>query len=122
MIISGMDGTTAGKQTKRMIQDQHVGGVIFYKNNVTDPKSLVSYVNQLKECNQENPSPLFVSIDEEGGKESRLPRLEKIQDAWDIGKVNDSAYATDIGGFLSEACRVFGMNVDYAPALDISIL
>ncbi|WP_274654422.1 beta-N-acetylhexosaminidase [Paenibacillus humicola] len=120
MIVAGMDGNTPTSRTKTMIQQQHVGGVIFYKNNVTDPKGLAAYVNQLKAWNRDNPSALFLSVDEEGGTVSRLPGLEKFPDAWDVGKTKDTGYAADMGGFLGAASSAMGMNVDYAPVLDIN--
>jgi beta-N-acetylhexosaminidase len=120
MIIAGVEGTSATEKTKTMIQSQHVGGVIFYKNNVDTPEGLVTYVNQIKRWNQQNPTPLFVSIDEEGGKVSRLPGIKKIPTARSIGDTGDLTYAQNIGKFLGNASKLMGMNVDYAPVLDIN--
>jgi beta-N-acetylhexosaminidase len=120
MIIAGVEGTTPTEKTKSMIQNQHVGGIIFYKNNVKSQSQLVSFVNKLKTWNQQNPSALFISIDEEGGKVSRLPEIEKIPTAKSIGKADDLAYAKSIGTYLGNASKSMGINVDYAPVLDIN--
>ncbi|WP_245596711.1 beta-N-acetylhexosaminidase [Shimazuella kribbensis] len=120
MIIAGVEGTTPTEKTKSMIQNQHVGGIIFYKNNVESQEQLVSYVNELKTWNQQNPSPLFISIDEEGGKVSRLPGIEKIPTAKSIGKTGDLTYANNIGTYLGIASKSMGINMDYAPVLDIN--
>jgi beta-N-acetylhexosaminidase len=120
MIIAGVEGTTPTEKTKSMIQNQHVGGIIFYKNNVKSQSQLVSFVNKLKIWNQQNPSALFISIDEEGGKVSRLPEIEKIPTAKNIGKADDLAYAKSIGTYLGNASKSMGINVDYAPVLDIN--
>ncbi|MBP2000278.1 beta-N-acetylhexosaminidase [Paenibacillus shirakamiensis] len=120
MMIAGMEGTTANAATKKMIKEQHVGGVIFYKNNVSTPQGLASYVNQLKAWNQGNAAPLFISVDEEGGRVSRLPGLYKFPNAVDIGAKDNLEYAQQMGQYLGEASQVLGMNVDYAPVLDIN--
>ncbi len=120
LIIAGMEGNTANIQTKKMIQNQYVGGVIFYKNNVSTPKGLVTYVNQLKTWNRKNPTSLIISVDQEGGKVSRLPGLAKFPNASVIGKSNNVTNISDIGRYLGKASKVMGMNVDYAPVLDIN--
>jgi beta-N-acetylhexosaminidase len=120
MIIAGVEGTSPTEKTKYMLQNQHVGGVIFYKNNVETPEKLVTYANQLKSWNKKNPSALFISIDEEGGKVSRLPGIEKIPTAKSIGNTEDLAYAKSIGEYLGNASKSMGINVDYAPVLDIN--
>jgi beta-N-acetylhexosaminidase len=120
MIIAGVEGTAPTEKTKSMLQNQHVGGIIFYKNNVESPEQLVSYVNRLKTWNEQNPSALFISIDEEGGKVSRLPGIEKIPTAKSIGHINDVTYAQSIGKYLGNASKAMGINMDYAPVLDIN--
>ncbi|MBO7747435.1 beta-N-acetylhexosaminidase [Paenibacillus sp. MWE-103] len=120
MLIAGLDGTTASAQAKRMIQEQHVGGFIFYKNNVTTPAGVAAYVNQLKAWNKANPAPLFISVDQEGGRVSRLPGLLKIPPARTIGDTGDAAYAGQIGTALGKAGKLMGFNVDFAPVLDIN--
>jgi beta-N-acetylhexosaminidase len=120
MIIAGVEGTNPTNKTKWMIQDQHVGGIIFYKNNIKSQEQFVSYVNALKKWNQQNPSPLFISIDEEGGKVSRLPGIKKIPTAMSIGEKQDLAYAQNIGTYIGNASKSMGINMDYAPVLDIN--
>lgn len=120
MLIAGLDGTAPSERTKLMIQEQHVGGFIFYKNNVTTPAGVAAYVNQLKAWNKANPAPLFISVDQEGGRVSRLPGLRNIPPARTIGDTGDTAYAQQIGAALGEASKLMGFNVDFAPVLDIN--
>ncbi|GGD92990.1 beta-N-acetylhexosaminidase [Paenibacillus nasutitermitis] len=120
LIIAGVEGTSANDKTRRMISEEHVGGIIFYKNNLTDPEGVTGYVNTLKSWNRANSAPLFISVDEEGGRVSRLPGLSKIPAASRVGEADKPDYAARIGAFLGEACRVMGINMDYAPVLDIN--
>ncbi|NBD26824.1 beta-N-acetylhexosaminidase [Paenibacillus glycinis] len=120
MIIAGLDGTTASAQAKLMIQEQHIGGFIFYKENVTTPAGVAAYVNQLKAWNADNPAPLLISVDQEGGRVSRLPGLLKIPAGRVIGDTGDVSYASQIGTALGAASKLMGFNVDFAPVLDIN--
>ncbi|AZN43477.1 beta-N-acetylhexosaminidase [Paenibacillus albus] len=120
MIIAGVEGKKADARAKRMIAQQHVGGVIFYKDNVTTPSGVAAYVNQLKTWNSGNASPLLVTVDEEGGRVARLPGLVALPSGKAVGDTGDAAYAGRIGHLLGEASKAMGFNVDYAPVLDIN--
>ncbi|MBW7458017.1 beta-N-acetylhexosaminidase [Paenibacillus sepulcri] len=121
MIIAGVEGSSATEQTRKMIADEHVGGIIFYKNNLTSPEGVAAYVNRIKEWNRgSNSAPLFISVDEEGGRVSRLPGVSDLPTGRAVGKVNQPNYAAKIGSFLGEACSAMGINVDFAPVLDIN--
>ncbi|RAP74296.1 beta-N-acetylhexosaminidase [Paenibacillus montanisoli] len=120
MIIAGVDGTKASAAARRMIERQHVGGVIFYGNNVKTPQSVAAYVNQLRAWNKSNKSPLLVTVDEEGGRVSRLPGLVKLPSGRAVGDTGDRSYAEEIGGLLGQASKSMGFNVDFAPVLDIN--
>jgi len=119
MIIAGVEGMKPDARARRMIAERHVGGVIFYKDNMSDPAGVAAYTNRLKAWNRGNPSPLLVSVDEEGGKVSRLPGGVKLPDASVVGRSGDGVYAAKIGAYLGALCRAMGFNVDYAPVLDI---
>lgn len=120
MIIGGVDGTSADPQTERMIREQHVGGVIFFKNNLADPASVISFVNQLKEWNSGNAAPILLSVDQEGGRVSRFPGWEPIPPALTIGDTGNPDLATELGVVLGEGVQQMGMNMNFAPVLDIN--
>lgn len=120
MIIGGVDGTSADPQTERMIREQHVGGVIFFKNNLADPASVISFVNQLKEWNSGNAAPILLSVDQEGGRVSRFPGWEPIPPALTIGDTGNPELATELGVVLGEGVQQMGMNMNFAPVLDIN--
>ncbi|TVY00611.1 beta-N-acetylhexosaminidase [Cohnella terricola] len=121
MILAGIDGTSFDTAMKKMIAEQHVGGIILYKNNFSDLEGSVGLVNALKKANENNPVPLFMSVDQEGGKVSRLPKdFVAIPDAAKVGKTGDPKLARQMGSLLSEELRIMGFNVDFAPVLDIN--
>jgi beta-N-acetylhexosaminidase len=127
MIMIGI-GDFNNADTKHSIFDEikqgKVGGVVLYEKNLLfeNPKSeLAKLVNNL----QKNAEiPLFVSIDEEGGRVSRFKTrygFPKNVSAEYLGRMDSrdstSYYAQQTASLLSS----FGINMNYAPVVDVNI-
>jgi beta-N-acetylhexosaminidase len=120
MILAGISGTTMDTNAKKLISQFHVGGIIFYKNNFETPEQTVQLVNQLKAGNSSN-LPLFLGIDQEGGRVTRLPGgLVNFPPNNQIGKVNNPEFSYKVGTHLGLELKEFGLNLDFAPVLDIN--
>ena len=121
MVIVGLDGYDVDENTIDMIQNKKVGGFILFKKNVRDTGQLLNLVNSLKEQNSNNKIPLFISIDEEGGKVSRVPDdFINLPTNREIGKVNNKSFSYEIGSILAMQLNAFGINMDFAPVLDVN--
>ncbi|MBR2563115.1 MAG: beta-N-acetylhexosaminidase [Paenibacillus sp.] len=121
MILAGVQGTTLDDQTKQMIANQKIGGIIFYANNVTTLQGTAAFVQSIKQENQQNPVPILMSVDQEGGKVDRMPdTVESIPSNRIVGKTNDSELAEEMGALLARQIKLAGFNVDFAPVLDIN--
>ncbi|KAA1191489.1 beta-N-acetylhexosaminidase [Paenibacillus sp. B2(2019)] len=121
MLLVGIDGTVLDDQAKRMIAEDKVGGIILYKNNIQDLKSMVSLVNSMKESNSGNPAPLFMSIDQEGGKVSRMPKeYASFPSNGKVGTRKDPNAAEMMGKLLAREVLSAGFNMNFAPVLDIN--
>ena len=103
----------------KLIKDYHIGGVILYKKNYRNYEEMVSVIKRLKEANKDNKVPLFISIDQEGGRVNRMPsEIKNIKNLYDISKISsdlvyDSASIT--GKMLSDV----GINMNFSPVVDI---
>ncbi|SEK31042.1 beta-N-acetylhexosaminidase [Paenibacillus sp. OK003] len=121
MILAGVQGTTLDAQAKRMITDQKVGGIIFYANNVSTVSGTAKFVQSIKDANRSNPVPIFMSVDQEGGKVSRMPEtVETIPSNGKVGKTKDADLAQTMGKLLARQIQLLGFNVDFAPVLDVN--
>ena len=123
MVIVGLEGYTPDDRARSMIEDYHVGGFIFFGLNVENAEQLLSLTNSLKSFNskEKNSVPLFLSIDEEGGRVSRVPNeLMKLPTSKEIGDVNNPDFSYQVGGLLADIVKAFGFNLNYAPVLDIN--
>lgn len=104
-----------------MIQKYHAGGIILFRNNIANPDQMLSLINSLKLLNSKNEAALFISVDEEGGRISRMPeQLEKLPANETIGKIFDPQLSYNIGGVLAYELKAFGFNMNFAPVIDIS--
>lgn len=120
MIFAGVSGTTMDTGAEKLINQLHVGGIIFYKNNFENPKQTVELVNQIKAENSSN-IPLFLGVDQEGGRVTRLPgALTNFPPNKRIGEVNSPEFSYKIGSLLGYELKEFGLNLDFAPVLDIN--
>lgn len=97
------------------------GGFILFGENI---KSYEQTTNLIKEIKNTSNIPLFISIDQEGG---RVQRIKKLPDAtvsiippmYNLGLTNDINLAYEVGKVIGEELRVFDINMDFAPVLDI---
>lgn len=121
MILAGVQGTTLDASAKQMITDQKVGGIIFYANNVSTVSGTAKFVQSIKDANRSNPVPIFMSVDQEGGKVSRMPETVKtIPSNGKVGKTEDADLAETMGKLLARQIQLAGFNVDFAPVLDVN--
>ncbi|NJD04708.1 MAG: beta-N-acetylhexosaminidase [Ruminiclostridium sp.] len=120
MVIVGLEGYKTDENAMMMIKTYHVGGFILFGRNVEDPDQLLALINSLKTINSESKAPLFISVDEEGGRISRMPdEINKLPSNEAIGRINKSDFSYKIGNLLAEELSLFGFNMDFAPVLDI---
>ncbi|MGL5693215.1 MAG: beta-N-acetylhexosaminidase, partial [Peptostreptococcaceae bacterium] len=118
MILAGFDGTEVSESLVKLVQEQKIGGIILFKRNIESSTQLKSLTKEIKTLNEK--IPLFISVDEEGGRVSRLSEdIEKFPSAQMIGEKNSKEYAYENGKKLGEVLSEHGINMNHAPVLDI---
>ncbi|MBQ9000056.1 MAG: beta-N-acetylhexosaminidase [Clostridium sp.] len=121
LITVGIDGYSLDNNAKDLIESKKVGGIILFKNNVNNSNQLLQLINSIKETNSTNKTPIFISVDEEGGRVNRFPKeIKALPSNKIVGNKNDSNLAYDIGKDIGYALSSFGYNMDFAPVLDIN--
>jgi beta-N-acetylhexosaminidase len=121
MILAGISETSLTSNTKDLVNNYHVGGIIFYANNLENPQQTVQLLNEMKSENAPNRLPLLLSVDQEGGKVSRLPGdLIDTPTNAKIGAINNTQFSYEIGTLLGKELNAFGFNLDFAPVLDVN--
>ena len=119
LVIGGFEGTEIGDQATRLVQEYQVGGLILYGRNIAGAGQLVTLTNGLKALNGDG-IPLFLSIDQEGGGVDRMPpEVRRTPGAYCVGQTGSVPAAQSYGDVLAAECAAFGLNLDFAPVLDV---
>ncbi|MDR7870772.1 MAG: beta-N-acetylhexosaminidase [Tissierellaceae bacterium] len=119
LLIVGFEGTELSDITGAYIEDLGVGGLIFFSRNIKSKDQVNTLVEEIK--GSSNNIPLFLAIDEEGGKVSRMPQeYKKLPDSIDIGNTNDTDLAFEYGELLGNRVKSLGLNLNFAPVMDIN--
>ena len=120
----GIEGQSPSKATTSLIQKNYFGGVILFSRNLHDPLQCAGLIKSLKAASKE--TPLFIGIDEEGGRVSRLPRLSGVVPpftsfpaARTLGKCNDVPLTYNCAEAMAEELFAVGINMNFAPVLDV---
>lgn len=121
LIIAGFEGTELNDEVVKLVDEYKVGGFILFSRNILDENQTIKLLNDIKDLNSKNNIPLFLSIDEEGGRVSRLPKsYVKLPEAAVFGKKNNKALSYELGKILGERVKALGFNMDFSPVLDIN--
>ncbi|MEC0202969.1 beta-N-acetylhexosaminidase [Paenibacillus lautus] len=121
LVLVGIEGTALDDTSRRLLEDYHVGGFIFFKDNIESAQQSVKLFNDLKEANAANPVPLWLSIDEEGGRVTRFPdEYVKLPSSGKVGSKGDLALTKRVGGLIAQKVAGLGLNMVFAPVLDIN--
>lgn len=120
MIIIGFNGIKPDDTVIKIIQENHAGGVILFSRNIENSEQLTGLINELKDINSVNKLPLFISVDQEGGRVNRLPEGSKnFPSGKTLGRKNNRELSFKTGQDIGEALLSFGFNMDFAPVMDI---
>ena len=120
MMIVGIDNNYITKRTKRLIKDYKIGGVILYRKNFNTYDELIRLIQELKKLNSSNRIPLFISIDQEGGRVNRLPKeILNLPAAYKLAKTKDINLIKESAELTGKILRFSGINMNFSPVLDI---
>ncbi len=102
-----------------MIKKRKIGGVILYRRNYRTYNDMLETIKRIKKANEENRIPLFVAIDEEGGVVNRIPSdIHELKNIYDVTK-KDCNLTREYAGIISEILSDSGINMNFAPVVDI---
>ncbi len=118
LAVVGFTGSSVPDDLRRFVAAFDLGGVIYFARNVVEPR-------QVAELSQEVASlardwPLWVSVDQEGGRVARLKApFTEWPAAVTLGRSADERLAERFAAALAAELSAVGINLDYAPVLDV---
>jgi len=104
-----------------MLKTIKPGGFIFFKENLVTYEDSLELIKNIKDSAK---IPMFLSIDQEGGKVDRLKTIKGISFSnmptmSEIGKTNDEEIAYGTGAQIAHNLKMLDLNMNFAPVLDI---
>lgn len=113
----------AGETTRTALENLPVGGIIYFSKNL---KNREQTSEMIKNTQKYSKIPLFIGVDEEGGKVARLgsnPKMgvTKHPPMREIGETGSGDKAYTVGKTLADDIKALGFNVDFAPDADVLV-
>lgn len=119
--ITGVDtAVKAGDSTKDALNTNPVGGLIYFSKNIQSAEQLTEMISNSVLYSR---YPLFVAVDEEGGRVSRVAEAglaDNVGVPATIGATNDPANAYNAGTLMANYLTPYGFNLDLAPVADLN--
>ena len=112
--------TNLSDEDKTLISNKHVGGLILFSRNFNSHEQLRKLIQQIKSIKKN----ILIAVDQEGGRVQRLagdftkiPSMKRV--AHFALKNNDYEIFKDIGWLISCELLSVGIDINFAPVLDI---
>jgi beta-N-acetylhexosaminidase len=118
-------GPSLSSHLKEMINKYHVGGIILYRvsENIKDPVQVGNLINdtQNEALRHGSGIPLFIAIDQEGGRVVRLTEgVTVFPGNMAIGATGSLKAARFKAMITAKELKALGINMNFAPVVDVN--
>ncbi len=131
MIMTGFRGETIDDSAPiaRDIAAGRVGGVVLFSRDVLlgEPRNIIAPAQVRKlsaDLQRRSRIPLFVAIDQEGGRVQRMSSKNGFMDfpsARSLGLAGDVVKIRSTAAFMGLTLAGAGFNLDFAPVVDVDV-
>jgi beta-N-acetylhexosaminidase len=122
LLMVAVEGVTLTDDEKTFLRDMRPAGVTLFRRNLSDDiKQIQTLISDIQGT-QGHKAPLFIAVDQEGGRVSRLSMVPDYGPAKGLFPGTSASTLSDkeaYGRRLGEALLDLGFNVNFAPVLDI---
>lgn len=122
MILIGFPGTKVDEKVLQEIRQGKVGSIIIFEKNIPEKNSYTELKKITWTYQHAASIPLFIAIDQEGGRVNRLK--EKYGFPRSVSAAKLGKYNIDSVQFYAETTAAtlagLGINVNFAPVVDLS--
>jgi len=121
-LISDLQAQKISKQERQWLTNPFLGGLILFSRHFENKQQLTDLVSEIKSIN----SRLLITVDHEGGRVQRfrqgfthVPAMGKLGQLWQYDSVRAAQLAYDSAVVLCYELAEVGIDLTYAPVLDI---
>lgn len=101
-------------EVQQLIEKYNIGGVTFFR---TDAAPLLAQVNEWQAMAQ---TPMMIGLDGEWGLGMRINDGMSYPYQMTLGAIQNQQLIGEMGRQIAEQCRRIGINVDFAPDIDVN--
>lgn len=123
-LMVDLGGTEITQEERELLRHPMVGGVILFTRNYSDPEQLAALVEDIHRLRSPH---LIVAVDHEGGRVQRfrkgfthLPPVERLGLLYDKNAKHALEMAEVSGWLMASELRAFGIDISFAPVLDLA--
>ncbi|HYG38357.1 MAG TPA: class A beta-lactamase, subclass A2 [Cytophagales bacterium] len=127
MIMMGINERKSLSSTdplRKELNANKMGGIILFEKNISNSNSYENLKKLISDLQAETSTPLFISIDEEGGKVHRLKEkygFVAMPSAAYLGNLSNMDSTFFYADRLAAQLADLGINMNFAPAVDVAI-
>ncbi|MDX1489847.1 MAG: beta-N-acetylhexosaminidase [Pseudohongiellaceae bacterium] len=122
VLMLDLEGLALSAQERDLLANPHVGGVILFARNFANPQQLLQLTAAIRECAPD----ILIAVDQEGGRVqrlrngyTRLPPMMRLADCWKVDKEKALLEAVECGWLMASEVLASGIDISFAPVLDI---
>jgi len=101
-------------QIANLVSEHGIGGLIFFQGGPVRQALLTNHYQSLSKV------PLFIAMDAEWGVAMRLDSTLAFPRQMTLGAIQDDRYIYRMGKEVANECRRLGMQINFAPVVDIN--
>ncbi len=117
LFIFGFEGRVPSQALKAFLHECNPGGLILFARNLGSPEEVAALTSGLQAA---SPTPLFIAIDQEGGRVARLgPPFTQWPSPSAVGAFGSVKLTYALGEAIAKELLAVGINMNLAPVLDV---
>ncbi|AWL13110.1 Beta-N-acetylhexosaminidase [Saliniradius amylolyticus] len=120
--------TQLPEELAKVVSDTGLGGIILFAENIQSKSQIVRLNHELQQAGLSSNAghPLFISVDQEGGRVVRTPpeMATTLSGNMAIGATyarHGTEFATQTGILLGKEVKAMGFNINHAPDVDVNV-
>ncbi len=121
-LMLDLEGTQLSDKERLLLRRPAVGGVILFSRNYQSPEQLLVLTGAIRKVRPE----LLIAVDHEGGRVQRfrdgftqIPPMARLGRLWRDDPKQGLALAHDCGWLFASELQAYGIDISFAPVLDI---
>lgn len=121
-LVCGFAGTEISEEFRRAVSHHKIANVILFARNIESKEQLMKLTADIQKLvRSECHTDALICVDQEGGMVTRLSSdFTNIPGAMALSATGKSRNAYDAGFLTATELRSCGVNVDFAPTLDVN--